>query len=171
MKIVFIHGYKGIPRNYTFRKLKQMLPGATCIAEQYDLIDTKAVLSRISELQPDVLVGNSLGGMYTLVYDQPCRKIVINPCMKPSVDIPPLDLQLNTVQKSELVKLEKMLGNRKFNDVYGIFAKDDELFHHKDDFDSRCEEPCSILVEGTHKLKDPGLGEGLKKAVEYLELQ
>ena len=170
-RIVCIHGFNGKANGLTYRTLKKMIPDAEYFAEQYDLLDVDAVVKRIEELKPDVLACNSLGCFYALNYKGPCKKILVNPCLVPTVEIPKLD---STVSKDVLDKWNQMeieVLSSKYPDIFGIFAKDDELFHYKDIFDCMTDGQHSIMVEGTHILKNPGLTEGLSKAIESLKLQ
>ena len=58
--------------------------------------------------------------------------------------------------------------------TFGIFAKDDELFHFKDSFDKlfyykECYYPNSILINGHHSIEEEFLTDGLQQAEKYFE--
>lgn len=166
VRIVCVHGYKGKAENLTYRRLRRIFSNAEIIAEEYDLTDGAAVLKRIEELKPDILSGNSLGAFYAMAYKRTCKRILINPCLVPSVEIPKLDSFVSVDAVKYWKELEKTVLVTGYTDTFGIFAKDDELFRFKNLFDTLCEDDNhSILVDGTHILKDPGLTEGLSKAV------
>ena len=55
---------------------------------------------------------------------------------------------------------------------FGIFAKDDELFHFKDSFDKLFQYKedfykNSILIKGHHSIEEEYLADGLKQAEKY----
>lgn len=178
MKIYCIHGYNGKANNTTAQTIKKIRPEDEVIAQQFDLLDMQSVYDRISEAQPDILVGNSLGGFYALTWGGNCRRIVVNPCMRPSMEIPKLDSTIDKklIKDWERIELTSIWFSRYMGDwkrdhrAFGIFAKNDELFHYKEFFDTYFRAPMStsILVEGSHKLVDPGLTEGLAKAFEFI---
>lgn len=179
MKIYCIHGYNGKANNTTAQTIKKIRPEDEVIAQQFDLLDLQSVYDRISEAQPDILVGNSLGGFYALTWGGNCRRIVVNPCMRPSTEIPKLDSTIDKklIKDWERIELTSIWFSRYMGDwkrdhrTFGIFAKDDELFHYKEFFDRYFKAPLnsSILMEGTHKLADPELTEGLAKAFEFIK--
>ena len=172
VRIVCVHGYKGKAENLTYRRLKRLIPSVDIIAEEYDLTDGTAVMKRIEELKPDILSGNSLGAFYAMAYEGNCKRILINPCLVPSVEIPKLDTFVSADAVGYWIELEKRVLVPRYTNTFGIFAKDDELFRFKKLFDTLCGDANhSILVEGTHILKDPGLTEGLSIAVCRLGIQ
>ncbi len=169
LRIVCVHGYKGKAENLTYRKVKKLFPKDELIAETYDLADSESVLMRIGELKPDILIGNSLGGFYVMACCLNCKKIVINPCLVPSVEIPKLDETVPSDAVRKWKDIEKRVMITGYENVFGIFASDDELFRFKKVFDVLCgDEEHSILVKGTHILKDPGLSDGIKHALTRL---
>ena len=57
---------------------------------------------------------------------------------------------------------------------FGIFAKDDELFHFKESFDKlfcykKCNISNSILINGHHSIEEEFLTDGLQQAEKYFE--
>lgn len=179
MKIYCIHGYNGKANNTTAQTIRNIRPEDEVIAQQFDLLDMQSVYDKISEAQPDILVGNSLGGFYALTWGGNCRRIVVNACMRPSVEIPKLDSTIDKklIKDWERIELTSIWFSRymgawkRDHRTFGIFAKDDELFHYKEFFDRYFRAPLSssILVEGTHKLVGPGLTEGLSRAFEFIK--
>ena len=131
----------------------------------------------------DVLIGASLGAFYVLQYKDTIDKLVINPCLYPSIEIPKLK---DRATGNPIILSNKVLSDfremEKYEDIpetqkprtFGIFAKDDELFHFKDSFDKlfyykECYYPNSILINGHHSIEEEFLTDGLQQAEKYFE--
>ena len=70
------------------------------------------------------------------------------------------------MEKYESISQEQKLR------TFGIFAKDDELFHFKDSFDKlfggqNNQIPSSILINGHHSIEEEYLKEGLLQAEKF----
>ena len=186
-RILYIHGYGGNPEGGTYKGIKKALP-----ENEYELFsipfpnlhtDVVKTLKQIEKFirkeKIDIVIGASLGGFYAL-RSSAAYRIVINPCMRPSMEIPllqdwksgkPADVPF--VVKLCWKIMEKNLNNRKEN-VFGIFGDEDKLFH----YDENCNyEPlfrqlfstgneCSVFVKGGHSLEDEAIAEGLGKAFD-----
>ncbi|MBQ0071201.1 MAG: hypothetical protein KBS81_04995, partial [Spirochaetales bacterium] len=89
IRVVTVHGFNGSPKNKAYREINRILPNAEVIGLEYeDWLDSSGIEKTLEALAPDLIIGNSLGGFYTLCYKGECRRIVINPCLQPSVEIP-----------------------------------------------------------------------------------
>ncbi|HEY9550887.1 MAG TPA: YqiA/YcfP family alpha/beta fold hydrolase, partial [Prevotella sp.] len=83
-KILYVHGFGSSARSGTVKRIQDTLPNAEVIA--YDLPlhpeEAMALLHRVcSEQNPDLIIGTSMGGMYTEMlygYD----RIVVNPAFQ-----------------------------------------------------------------------------------------
>ena len=108
---------------------------------------------------------------------------MINPCLYPSIEIPKLKDRTNG---NPIILSNKVLSDfremEKYEDIletqkprtFGIFAKDDELFHFKDSFDKlfyykECYYPNRILINGHHSIEEEFLTDGLQQAENYFE--
>ncbi len=187
-KALYIHGFMGNPKGGTFETLNKTLKNRsihsipfpdlhTDISKTQELIKTYCKENNI-----ELLIGASLGAFYVLQYEDLIDKLVINPCMYPSAEIPKLKVRSsgNSVILAqevlsgfrEMEKYENISENQKLR-TFGIFAKDDELFHFKDSFDKffSCKDskkPNSILINGHHSIEEEYLTGGLQQAEKYL---
>ena len=128
-----------------------------------------------------MLIGASLGAFYVLQYKDIIYKLVINPCMYPSIEIPKLKdrttgnpIILSEEVLSDFRKMEKYenITEKQKLRTFGIFARDDELFHFKDSFDKlfwrrESKIPNSILINGHHSIEEEYLTGGLQQAEKY----
>lgn len=94
MKLLYIHGYNGSPNGGSYNLLKKYLPaGWEIIGMDYCQDDCAVALEQIHDTvrkeKIDVVAGSSLGGFLTLLVSG-IRRFVINPCYRPSVELPKL---------------------------------------------------------------------------------
>ena len=116
-------------------------------------------------------------------YKDTIYKLVINPCLYPSIEIPKLR---DRTTGNPIILSDKVLSDfremEKYEDIsetqkprtFGIFAKDDELFHFTDSFDKlfyykECYYQNSILIKGHHSIEEEFLTDGLQQAEKYFE--
>ena len=190
--ILYIHGFKSNSNSTTFRNLKDLFPEHKWFSADFDLLDLKGTQEKISALikenKINILVASSLGAFYALLNSENHPCIVINPCMRPSVEIPKLDSSIKEEIVKEWDKLEK--GHEEYvsfgalatnmNEMrcnaFGIFGNHDELFSYKDLFEKiygekSAELKKSFLVEGGHhSLSKEVLQKYFSKAFEYFNL-
>ena len=135
----------------------------------FDLFDVRGTLDEIKGLvlknKVSLVVASSLGAFYALAFESPVPVIALNPAFKPTSDVPHLcDVPDKTIAawqglEQKMPALKPVYKRAKF----AVFAQSDELFHHKDDFDSVFTPGNSVLVEGPHQLShyrtylDPGI--------------
>ncbi|MCR4938993.1 MAG: hypothetical protein K5930_02645 [Treponemataceae bacterium] len=191
MKInaLYIHGFMGNPKGGTFETLKKTLTNWNIHSIPFpdlhtDVKKTQCLIRSYCKREKiDILIGASLGAFYVLQYEDIIDKLVINPCLYPSIEIPKLKdrtsgnpIILSDKVLSDFRKMEKYEAIPEEQKVrsFGIFAKDDELFHFKDSFDKlfyykECYYPNSILIKGHHSIEEEYLADGLKQAEKYLE--
>ena len=195
-RILFIHGFGGDKTSSTGQNVKKVLKDMdvdfTFITDTFELLDYNGTLSKIDFLVKEnnisLIISHSFGAFYTLCYKGNVKKILINPCMEPSVAIPPLmktptEEELKSYNKyfncddslfiKQYEKAEKDAYSNvdSSNKIFGIFAKNDELFSCKDKFTSLYatnKEDNSIRVEGGHKIGVDSLKIALPKAITYI---
>jgi len=183
-RIVFVHGFKGNPEGSTFTAIKNLQPNAEFISKQFDLFNPEKTLQEIKELNPDILIGNSLGAFYVLAYPSSCAKIVINPCLKPWIEIPKLikDKDINLPEgllekwENEYNYFTEQIEGETRQITFGIFGQSDELFSCKDEFwklyrNSIFEVTNTFSVPGKHHLSEhPKFSQYLERGFEYFDL-
>lgn len=181
-KILFIHGLGSNKNSDTGKMVKEILKDyGTVDAETYDLLDIgttfRKLYDKINYEDYTMVVGHSFGGFYTLLtntFSKKLKKIVINPCMIPSIEIPKLtDVNVDfreTFREYEKYFRPELLENQAVNN-FGIFGRDDELFSYRNFYDSLFHN-CgnTAFVPGKHKLPFNELERGLEVAVQYLKL-
>ena len=186
---LYIHGFMGNPEGGTFKTLQKTLKNWNIYSILFpdlhtDVEKTQRLISVYCKSKNiDVLIGASLGAFYVLQYKDTIDKLVINPCLYPSIEIPKLK---DRTTGNPIILSNKVLSDfremEKYEDIpetqkprtFGIFAKDDELFHFKDSFDKlfyykECYYPNSILINGHHSIEEEFLTDGLQQAEKYFE--
>ena len=186
---LYIHGFMGNPKGDTFGTLSKTLTNWNIHSISFpdlhtDVEKTQRLISAYCKSKKiDMLIGASLGAFYVLQYKDTIDKLVINPCLYPSIEIPKLK---DRTAGNPIILSNKVLSDfremEKYEDIpeaqkprtFGIFAKDDELFHFKDSFDKlfcykKCNIPNSILINGHHSIEEEYLTDGLQQAEKYFE--
>lgn len=186
---LYIHGFMGNPEGGTFKTLQKTLKNWNIHPISFpdlhtDVNKTQHLIKAYCKSKKiDILIGASLGAFYVLQYKDTIDKLVINPCLYPSIEIPKLkdrttgnSIILSDKVLSDFREKEKYetISEEQKTRTFGIFAKDDELFHFKDSFDKlfyykECYCPNSILINGHHSIEEEYLTDGLKQAEKYFE--
>lgn len=154
MNILYIHGYGGTGNSRTAQALKTYLPEDYNVFEPCFPLDPVKALKlaekTIRKKEIDIVVASSLGAFTALqLYGIP--KIVINPCLYPSKEIPKQsDISADILTK--FAKIEKRISNLHYvdNRTIGVFSTKDELFSYQDEF---FEHSFNIqTIEDTHRI-------------------
>lgn len=83
-KILYVHGFASSGQSGTVTKIREMIPDATVVAPDLPLHPEEALAllrDTCAKEQPDLIIGTSMGGMYTEMlygYD----RIVVNPAFQ-----------------------------------------------------------------------------------------
>lgn len=184
---LYIHGFMGNPKGGTFETLNKTLKNWNVHSISFQDLHTNIsktqnlIKEYCKENNIELLIGASLGAFYVLQYADFINKLVINPCMYPSIEIPklkdratgnPIVLSKEVISGfREMEKYESISEKQKLH-TFGVFAQDDELFHFKDSFDKlfcykKCNIPNSILINGHHSIEEEYLTGGLQYAEKY----
>lgn len=138
IKILYVHGYQGDPYGESFQKVSKYAAEADFGGEKVQMhtfdYDPRNPLKVVRELRLyyyehdiDLMIGSSLGGFFVTCC-RGARRIAVNPCWLPSVELPKIGFE-GTVEEYE--SLEKRLGmyaDRGDRDLcVGCFARKDEL--------------------------------------------
>lgn len=152
-RILFIYGFNGSPDSTFCRLIREALPKDEyeVLCPEYPQEDVEESITFlegfIKQEQCDLVMGTSLGGFFTLCLSTSLPRVVINPCMKPSVELPFLkprpDHPDDKLASEEMINACKThedevnlrLKNRSLKNI-GLFAENDELLEtkYKDDF-------------------------------------
>lgn len=117
----------------------------------------------------NMIIGSSMGAFFVLAITEGVRKIVINPCLKPSIEIPKLtaDITSEAIEQFEKMQNNLPVDNELRASTFGIFGSKDELFNFQAEFKKTYHNMC--IVPGTHRLTGAGLFRGLEKADIYFQ--
>lgn len=143
-RILFVYGYGGSPESTFCRLIREALPGDEfeVLCYEYPQQDCAAAcdfLQLVLAREPfDLVMGTSLGGFITLRLDTTLPKIVLNPCMLPSVELPQLkprsdhpdDVAPSAAMIASYKPFEEHVfdpGYNRSTKVCGLFAEEDEL--------------------------------------------
>ena len=175
-KILYIHGLGSDSNSGTGNYIKEFLkddyeviiPSWDLISDPFDTI--KAINKFILENDISLVIASSLGAFFALNQNPEIRRILINPCLEPSVQIPKLielkESQINSFRLAENNMVESIIPSSNLNIFAGLGDKD-ELFNYQDLFRERYGNNM-IVVEGGHKLPKDSLEEVIKKGFSYL---
>lgn len=165
--ILFIYGYGGSPASTTCGLLMKYLPSTEykVLCFKYPQEDCAAAVKffedKLIKEHIDLVIGTSLGGFIALCLNTNIPRIVLNPCMIPTVELPklkpypghigfgpPSDEVLETYREFE----EGVNSGQycKKSRVIGLFAENDELLgtQYFEPFGKNCGE--AIHMPGGH---------------------
>ena len=134
-KIAYIHGYNGSPNGVSFNILSKYVNKNYKLVEiDYDEenIDIDSLKLELKSLGISKVIGSSLGGFIALNLGNEFKKMVFNPCMKPSVELPKLGAPEKMVAKYTSIE-NTFFSNLKGDELdkattCGFFGDSDELF-------------------------------------------
>src|SRR5574344_2828504 len=170
---LFIHDCNETRSSGIERAVKNFFAGSIdIITEDFDLLSPENTLEKINVLVPkydiNLLTGISLGAFYVLAYYS-MRKIVINPCMFPSVEIPKLRKNTNGNSISEWNTIESTMYNNIDGEdrayTAGLFLQNDEFYSCKKIFDEKYGQSISIPGD---QYAGANVEAGLQDAADYI---
>ena len=130
-KVLYIYGYGSNEKSNTAKSLQNILGDDYKVITVYygQLQPNEAIeylANYICENEIDAVIGSSLGGFYALQpFLDEIPTIVINPCMKPSVELPKIGCSAEIAERFKRYENYNMKKN-----VYGLFGTDDELIDY-----------------------------------------
>lgn len=139
-KVLYIYGYGSDENSSTAKSLQNVLGYDYKVSTVYygQLQPNEAIeyLSNyICENGIDAVIGSSLGGFYALqLLSDETSTVVINPCMKPSVELPKIGCPAEIAERFKRYENYYENYNEKKN-VYGLFGTDDELIDYHNLFE------------------------------------
>lgn len=154
--LLYIHGYGGSGNSRTAKALQTYLPENYTVFEPCFPVNTaesvKLAEETIRKHHIDIVVASSLGAFTAL---QLCGipKIVINPCIYPSKELPKReDIPEAILLNFEIFEKEifKNIDEKEKAYTFGVFSTKDELFSYKDEFSKHY--PNVQTIEDTHRI-------------------
>ena len=134
-KIAYIHGYNGSPNGASFNILSKYInKNYELVGIDYDEenIHIDSLKSELKSLGISKVIGSSLGGFIALNLGNEFKKVVFNPCMKPSVELPKLGASEKMVAKYTSIEntfFSNLTGNKLDKaTTCGFFGDSDEIF-------------------------------------------
>lgn len=175
-KIIYVHGFMSAGSTHTADILRQHIPDAEVISPDLPIHPEEAMqlLHNLVETEkPDLIVGTSMGGMYTeMLYG--VDRICVNPAFemgdtilknnmlgKQTYQNPRQDGVQEVIVTKALQKEYKEITTHCFSHVteeekrrvYGLFGDKDPVVHTFDLFNSHY--PQAIHFHGEHRLTEP----------------
>ncbi len=174
-RLLYVHGFGSAGSTHTAQLLREYLPNATVLSPDLPIHPEEAMrlLHDIVDTEhPDLIIGTSMGGMYTEMlygYD----RIVVNPAFqmgetmiehgmvgKQTFQNPRKDGIQEFMVTKALVKEYKEMTTHCFSNVteeekqhvYGLFGDNDQTVHTFDLFQEHY--PQAIPFHGEHRLND-----------------
>ena len=174
-KIIYVHGFMSAGSTHTAQILRDQMPEATVIAPDLPIHPAEAMdllHNLVDTEKPDLVIGTSMGGMYTeMLYG--VDRICVNPAFqmgdtilehnmigKQTYQNPRRDGVQEVIVTKALQKEYKEMTTHCFSSVtpdeqkrvYGLFGDEDPVVHTFDMF--REHYPQAIRFHGEHRLND-----------------
>jgi predicted esterase YcpF (UPF0227 family) len=185
LKILVIHGLGSGENNGTSQVIKNNFSDAEVLAPEFPLDPVEAqtqAQSIADEFQPDIIVGTSMGGFYTMSIDTPALKVLINPAMLLDDDISSgilkdkrkLKLQYTKPRKNgdkeyiinkkyikrcslaynKYLKNKSQLIAKDKEKTFALFGENDELFRHANLYQMDYNNNFKMIPTSHHLLKE-----------------
>jgi len=189
-KIMYVHGFMSSGQTNTAKLLRRLLPQATVVAEDIPIHPAEAMelLHRLCEAErPDLIIGTSMGGMYTEML-RGVYRIVVNPAFQMGQAIkeggmsgrqvfqnPRKDGVQEIIVTKSLEKEYAEITTHCFRGitadererVYGLFGDRDPLVHTFGLF--REHYPNAIRFHGEHRLTDSILQHYVVPVIRWID--
>lgn len=187
--ILYIHGFGSSAQTGTVKRIQDTLPNAKVIAYDMPLHPEEAMelLHRICEEQkPDLIIGSSMGGMYTeMLYG--FDRICVNPAFQMAETMkehgmtgkqlwqnPRADGEKEFIVTKALEKEYKLMTEHCFSQVtaaeqqrcWGAFGDEDPLVHTFDLF--REHYPQAVHFHGEHRMNDKSFLHGIVPIIRWI---
>lgn len=189
-KIMYVHGFMSSAQSGTVDLLRQLLPNATVVADDIPIHPEEGLqmLQAMAEReQPDLIIGTSMGGMYTEMlygYD----RILVNPAFEMGQTLsksgmmgkqifqnPRKDGETEVMVTKSLVKEYVEMTQRCFSAVtpdeqrrvYGLFGDQDPTVHTFPIFSDHYQQ--AIYFHGEHRLVEKVINHYLVPVIRWID--
>jgi predicted esterase YcpF (UPF0227 family) len=143
---LYIYGYGSNENSTTKENLQKILgPSWNVDSVYYEQRQPNEAIEYLSNIAENynAVIGSSLGGFYTLKINFNGPKVVINPCMMPSIELPKIGCPLEIAKRFE--KFETFEKNK---NVLGLFGTHDELINYRGKFKVAIDGACVDFGSG-----------------------
>lgn len=188
-KIMYVHGFGSSGQSGTVKRLHEVLPNAEVIAEDMPLhpVEAMQLLHKLcDERRPDLIIGTSMGGMYTEMlygYDRIC----VNPALQMGDTMhehnmmgkqvwmnPRKDGEKEFIVTKALEKEYKEITKQCFSGVteeekrrvFGLFGDRDPIVHTFGLFSQHY--PQAIHFHGEHRMDDRSFLHGVVPVIRWI---
>ena len=189
-KIIYVHGFGSSGQSGTVTRIREVLPNATVIAPDLPIHpeEAMALLRQLCQQeQPDLIIGTSMGGMYTEMlygYD----RILVNPALRMGDTMkehgmignqhfsnPRLDGVQEFIVTKAMVKEYKELtdhcfegiNNKEQARVKGLFGDEDTTVNTYDLFHAHY--PTAIRFHGEHRMNDNSFMHAVVPVIRWID--
>jgi hypothetical protein len=176
-KILYIYGYGSNPQDSSTMKVVKDVVGEigfNLVSIVYDQEDPDMGITMLDKYIKDknikYVIGHSLGGFITLCLESNVKKIVINPCLKPSIELPKVgNISEDTITMYKSLERWLRSGDETpwvnyLEDVMGLFGDHDELFRYHDEFKKVY--PRAYYINSDHRPKKEAFIENIKTKIK-----
>lgn len=190
-KILYVHGFGSSGQSGTVTRIREMLPGATVIAPDLPIHPEEAMTllnDTCAAHNPDLIIGTSMGGMYTeMLYG--FDRIVVNPAFRMGDTMlkhgmvgkntflnPRQDGVQEFIVTKALVEEYKQMTARCFSAVtpeerdrrvFGLFGDADPVVHTMEIFASHYRN--AISFHGEHRMNDTVLLHSVIPVIQWID--
>lgn len=173
--LLYIHGLNSSANSTTARLIKQYLGDKFNIhTHTWNLTQPgteKDINKFVADNNISVVIASSLGAFYALTITDSVAKILINPCMHPSVEVP----KLTEISDSQIEHFRK-LEERTYTHIdaemrmctFAGFGDKDELFNYQAEFKKKYGSQM-VVVSGGHRLQSKSLYKVIESGLSYFE--
>ena len=168
--ILYIHGLNSDKNSKTFLTLKSHFLDFEWYTETFDLLNPSVATKQIDDIikrkNITTIVASSLGAFYGLNIRNSLAKILINPCLIPSIELPKLgeNIDVDVFEKME-TDIYSNIDSELRICTLGIFGDNDELFDYSQLFTKLYRRVQR--VNGGHKLDDKTLISSVQVGFDY----
>lgn len=163
MKILYLHGLNGNPESQTAKWFNSEFGAVTPVG--LDLLDYEDTIKKISNIECDIVVGNSLGGFYANYFanKKQIPQILINPCFHPDLMLLKINKKISNYNELHQFSINSDTGS------LVILSNEDELFsEYWDLLKSKLHFTQFKSINGKHKLTLDNLEEIKQTINEFL---
>ena len=189
-KILYVHGFASSGQSGTVTRIRTVLPEAEVVAPDLPLEPEKALalLQKVCEQeQPDLIIGTSMGGMFTEMlrgYD----RILVNPALRMGDTMkdhgmmgaqhfqnPRQDGVQDFIVTKALVKSYKEITEHCFESiteeeqqrVWGLFGNEDDLVNTYGLFHEHY--PLAVSFHGEHRMNDQSFMHAVVPVIRWID--
>lgn len=189
-KIIYVHGFMSAGSTHTAQILRDYMPQATVIAPDLPIHPEEAMellRNLVKTENPDLIIGTSMGGMYTeMLYG--VDRICVNPAFQMGSTITESNMMGKQVYQNErqdgekevivtkaLVKVYKEMTEQCFAQVteeeqlkvFGLFGDEDPIVHTFDLFSEHYTQ--AIHFHGEHRLIEKAIFHYLMPVIRWID--